>query len=199
MFPLQKKGRAPNVYVEPFPNGFTGIAYFTGLDIEIFDSETMTKINESGCYGMNPKPRHANSFNNEQGLKTVSDTEYNRRLEWKEKFGGATDEEEIVVGGTVAVNPFDIPQSLVLFLEEAFFLHHYIHCLDIRDLNDESIPTELLWSRFCELKKTFVESFVAFLYLKSKNWVVKSGIKFGGDFREYFVITMAWTQLMSSF
>lgn len=76
-------------------------------------------------------------------------------------------------------------ESVVLFLEEAFFLHHQIKCLEIRDIDDKIIPTGDLWKRFCNLKELFIDSYVSYLYLKSKNWVIKPGIKFGGDFCEF--------------
>ncbi|XP_037710092.1 tRNA-splicing endonuclease subunit Sen2-1 isoform X4 [Drosophila subpulchrella] len=36
-----------------------------------------------------------------------------------------------------------------------------------------------------KLNERFVENLACYLYLKSKNWVIKSGIKFGGDFLIY--------------
>lgn len=185
---IKRKGRARCFTVKPFPTDIAVVAYFTGLDVEVFDERSIKSLYESGCYGLNPKPRQVMSFNQQQKMKCMTEVEYNRRLEWREKFGNSQDEEsaeKVLVGDKALPDPFCLPHSLVLFLEEAFFLHHTIKCLEIRDLDDRPMATEELWGNLCKLKETFVETFVAFLYLKSKNWVLKSGIKFGGDFREF--------------
>lgn len=73
--------------------------------------------------------------------------------------------------------------SLVLFLEEAFFLHHSMKCLRIVDLlNDTELDTETVWQHFCRIKPNFIVHYVAYVFLRSKNWVVKGGLKFGGHF-----------------
>lgn len=185
MFAIKRKGRNRNFIVKPFPNDSVSVAYFTGIDFEVFENHSVEAIYESGCYGLNPKPRQAVTFNKQQSVKCISEAEYDRHSEWREKFGGSsttTDDEIILVGDKTLPDPFKIPQSLVLFLEEAFFLHHSISCLEIRDLDDRPIASAEIWEKLCKLKPTFVECFVAYLYLKSKNWVIKSGMKFGGDF-----------------
>lgn len=75
-------------------------------------------------------------------------------------------------------------ESLVLFPEEALFLHHSLRCLRIFNLNDKVLDTIELCQIFLRLKPRFVELYVAYVYLRSKNWVVKCGLKFGGDFRK---------------
>lgn len=150
MFPIQSKGRHRNVTVKPFPSNVSATAYFTGLDVEIFEQASIKTLYTEGCYGMNPKPRHV-------------------------RESGAIVSDESVVGS----------HSLVLFPEEALFLHQHVNCLEIRDLEDKPIHTERLWKIFCNLKESFVECYIAYLYLKSKNWVIKSGIKFGGDYCEF--------------
>lgn len=179
MLPIQKKGRAKFIDVKPFPSDIFAIGYFTGIDIEIFDKSSIKTIYESGCYGLNPRPRQALMHNKK--LKTVTEAELKRREEWREMFSDAVDSEALPV-------PFSISQSLVLFPEEAFFLQHTINCLEVRDLDDRPFSTAEMWSKFCNLKESFVECFVAYLYLKSKNWVIKSGMKFGGDFCKFRLI-----------
>lgn len=176
MIPIQKKGRAKFFNITPFPINVSATGYFTGLDVEIFDKNSIKVIYESGCYGMNPKPRQALLKNKQPKIKTEAETK--REEEWREMFSNQDPVEGIIPSS------FNIPQSLVLFLEEAFFLHHTIDCLDIQNIDDRPISTEDLWTKFCKLKEKFVECFVAYLYLKSKNWVIKSGMKFGGDFCE---------------
>jgi hypothetical protein len=168
MLPIQKKSRAKFFNVKPFPSDIIAKGIFTGLDVEIFYKTSIKALYESGCYGLNPKPRQA--LMNREGA--VTDAAMRREGEWREMFG---DDDEI----------FSIPQSSVLFLEEAFFLHHTMKCLEIQDIDENKMTTEDIWIKFSRLKENFVESFVAYLYLKSKNWVIKPGMKFGGDFREF--------------
>lgn len=165
MLPIQKKSRAKFFNVKPFPSDIAVIGIFTGLDVEIFDKTTIKAIYEQGCYGMNPKPRQAVMKKQIE----PSEAAVRREEEWRKMFC----DDEI---------SFKIEQSSVLFLEEAFFLHHTLKCLIIQDIDENEITTEDLWTSFCRLKENFVECFVAFLYLKSKNWVIKPGMKFGGDF-----------------
>jgi hypothetical protein len=167
MLPIQKKSRAKFFNVKPFPSDITAVGVFTGLDVEVFDKTSVKALYEAGCYGLNPKPRQA--LKNREG--TVTDAATRREEEWREMFG---DNES-----------FSIPKSSVLFLEETFFLHHTIKCVEVQDIDENKMTTEDIWMRFCRLKEKFVESFVAYLYLKSKNWVIKPGMKFGGDFREF--------------
>lgn len=73
-------------------------------------------------------------------------------------------------------------QPIILFPEEAFFLHNHIKCLMVRDIDDKIISADDLWKKYCGIKENFVDCYVAYLYFKSKNWVVKVGTKFGGNF-----------------
>lgn len=73
---------------------------------------------------------------------------------------------------------------LHLFLEEAFFLYHTLKCLRIMDLDDRELKTEDILKKFCEVKPDFIIKYVSYVFLRSKNWIVKSGLKFGGDFRK---------------
>lgn len=77
-------------------------------------------------------------------------------------------------------------ESLNLYLEEAFFLHHSLKCLTITDFfeNVELTTNEIL-TRFCSVKHNFITSFVVYQYYRSQNWVVNCGLKYGGDFRKF--------------
>jgi tRNA-splicing endonuclease subunit Sen2 len=186
MNPVKKRRRLPNYGVKPFPIDEKAEGIFTGLDVEIFDKKSMKILTEAGCYGFNSKPRQTIAFYDKQPVVKVSPDEYQRKLEWKEKFGAedcgkliSVDDEELLS------EPFDIPKSLILLPEEAFFLIHQIKCLEVKDLNEKVVTAEQLWKFYCEAKYDFVETYVAYLYLKSKNWVIKAGTKFGGNFLLY--------------
>lgn len=174
LFLAPKRRRLKNFNVKPFPTDCKLIGTFTGLDVEIFDKNSIKLINECGNYGNN-----ALNYRHQQ-IKSdgkVSQNDYQRKLKWKEKYLGRNEDNVIT-----ASDPFPISQSHVLILEEAMFLHKKLNCLEIRDLDENLMTTENLWKDFCDLKHNFVECYVGYLYLKSKNWVIKSGIKFGGHF-----------------
>lgn len=191
MLPVEKKSRLRNIKTpKPFPSDNQRIVgYFTGSDVEVFDEGSIKTLEETS-FGLDPKPRQMTFHQQRSMVRRSTEADYKRRLDLSEKLSNSKDEssvsggEMIMVGRNVIPNPFPIPRSMVLFLEEAFFLHHTLNQLEVRDLEDKPLTTEELWLKFCKLKSTFVECFVSYLYLKSKCWVVKGGIKFGGDFGE---------------
>lgn len=77
-------------------------------------------------------------------------------------------------------------ETLLLGLEEACLLGYYLGVLEIRDMlgNELSWPAYVQAALDCD--RQFVYKLASYLYLKSKNWIIKSGIKFGGDFRKLF-------------
>jgi tRNA intron endonuclease, catalytic C-terminal domain/tRNA intron endonuclease, N-terminal domain len=167
----------------------TCTGYFTGLSVEIFDPLTIQQIYQNGCYGKGSMSRSApKSCNSTSSMETISRQQHQRRQIWREKFfPDRSSRGEVLIGthgvGECVDNLFPVPETLVLFLEEAFFLHDNLKFLEIRNLDDEPMTTDVILSRFCELSPNFLKNFAAYLYLKKKNWVIKSGIKFGGDFR----------------
>ncbi|EFA08240.1 tRNA-splicing endonuclease subunit Sen2 [Tribolium castaneum] len=74
-------------------------------------------------------------------------------------------------------------ESVNLGLEEAFFLATAINCLDVYD--EVCLSPEQLWEVFKKSDKYFAQNYIAYYYFRAKNWVVKPGIKFGGDFLLY--------------
>lgn len=187
---FEKKIRAKIYKGQPFPKEVS-VGYFTGGDVEIFNESQCKKLNDNGAFGMNPKPRQILMANHQQGIRTMSESEFQTRLMMKEKFECVQDEAEELIqleDGELRPNPFKISNSSVLFLEEAFFLCKFAELLEIRDLNNQIISTCDLWMKFCRLKENFVECMVAYLFLRSRNWVIKPGLKFGGDFRKLITI-----------
>lgn len=86
-------------------------------------------------------------------------------------------------------DPFPIEDTLALFPEEAFFLHFSLRCLKILNFDQtHEYTTEEALEKFCNMNPKFIERFVVYHFYRSKNWVVRSGLKFGGDFRKSFYI-----------
>ncbi|XP_050740920.1 uncharacterized protein LOC108035070 isoform X2 [Drosophila biarmipes] len=80
----------------------------------------------------------------------------------------------------------DEDETLLLGLEESCFLAYYLNTLEISDLAGSSMDFQAFIEAAQQLNERFVESLACYLCLKSKNWVIKSGIKFGGDFHSNF-------------
>ena len=73
-------------------------------------------------------------------------------------------------------------ESLLLFPEEAFFLQYFLNCLEIRRTDQSLMTDEECLLEFTRIHPQFLTYFAVYTYLRSKNWVIKSGIKFGGDY-----------------
>ncbi|XP_067622713.1 tRNA-splicing endonuclease subunit Sen2 [Eurosta solidaginis] len=76
-------------------------------------------------------------------------------------------------------------ECLTLELEESGFLAYFLGVLSICDFEDQ----EIQWTEFAHAAKSlypnYLENLAAYMYLKSKGWIIKSGIKFGGNFLIY--------------
>jgi tRNA-splicing endonuclease subunit Sen2 len=185
MIPAPKRRKLRNFDVKPFPTDCKLIGTFTGLDVEVFDQNSIKLLSQCGNYGNNAINYRQRQLYSEEKIPIVSQNDYQRKLRWNEKYLHETSSQEqklIKVEESIVPDPFPITQSHVLILEEAMFLHKELKCLEIKDMDDNLMTTEDLWKEFCDLKHNFVECYVGYLYLKSKNWVIKSGIKFGGHF-----------------
>lgn len=80
---------------------------------------------------------------------------------------------------------FPICEALHLTLEEAFFLSYGLGCLQVIDLFGNYLALDGMWQLFCKSQKDFIPKYVVYHYFRSKGWVVKPGIKFGGDLLLY--------------
>lgn len=74
-------------------------------------------------------------------------------------------------------------------LEEAFFLSHAINVLNVYH-DEEILSSECMWRKFQSITSNFIPKYVAYHHFRSKGWVVKPGIKFGGDYSKYEYINL---------
>ncbi|GIL92732.1 hypothetical protein Vretifemale_20236 [Volvox reticuliferus] len=83
-----------------------------------------------------------------------------------------------------------------LTLEEAFFMHYVLRCLEVYELQPGSpipasaenvrlLDTEKLWRACRAIRSNFVTSYAAYHHLKSKGWIPRSGLLYGVDFVVY--------------
>ncbi|CAA7405795.1 unnamed protein product [Spirodela intermedia] len=70
--------------------------------------------------------------------------------------------------------------------EEAFYLAHALSCLKISDASGgQLMDAEQLLKHIRSSRETFPDLYMAYAHLRSKNWVVRSGIQYGVDFVAY--------------
>ncbi|KAL0871213.1 hypothetical protein ABMA27_004984 [Loxostege sticticalis] len=83
------------------------------------------------------------------------------------------------------LNKIKIPEKLMLTLCEAFFLSYGLGCLQILNSDEKILSTDQCWDLFLETDKKFIPKYVVYHYFRSKGYIVKSGVKFGGDYLLY--------------
>ncbi|XP_050081519.1 uncharacterized protein LOC126568887 [Anopheles aquasalis] len=139
---------------------------FTGFSVEIVDPDSIRNLCLNGGFGQGLFSR---SF---PACITNSSETNRRRKRPVESISGKN-------------HPAGSNEPLSLFLEEAFFLMHKLNILRIKTNSEKELSVSEVFAKFRSIKKDFVASYCAYLYLKSKNWVVKCGLKFGGDYVIY--------------
>lgn len=174
MIKFEKKSRSKDWKTATFPS-VTAVGYFTGGDVEVFNPIHYKILSDQGTFGLNPRPRQIVMLNQQQQTRQFF-RETNDEEEKEEHMQLETQE--------IHEDTLETPNTIILFLEEAFFLCKFIECLEIYDFNEQKISLEKLWHAFYRLKDNFVECLVAYVFLKSRNWMIKPGLKFGGDFRK---------------
>lgn len=77
---------------------------------------------------------------------------------------------------------FPIREALHLTFEETFFLMFGLGCLQVIHFDGSLFDINNAWLYFCKEKTDFLQKYVVYHFYRSKGWVVKPGIKYGGDF-----------------
>ncbi|BFI28699.1 tRNA-splicing endonuclease subunit Sen2 [Marchantia polymorpha subsp. ruderalis] len=80
-------------------------------------------------------------------------------------------------------------QFFQLALEEAFYLNYEMKCVRIYHQSHKEervlLSHDELWRLMLKKKQHFVQHYKAYSHMRSKRWVVLSGIQFGADFMAY--------------
>lgn len=80
---------------------------------------------------------------------------------------------------------FPVNETLHLTFEETFFLMYALGCLQLIHYDGSVFSISNAWNHFQMQDKYFVQKYVVYHYFRSKGWVVKPGLKYGGDFRKF--------------
>lgn len=80
------------------------------------------------------------------------------------------------------INKIKLPEKLILTAQESFFLLYGLGCLQIINFDNTVLSIEQCWELFTKSDHYFIEKYVVYHYFRSKGYIVKPGIKFGGDY-----------------
>ncbi|CAM6113461.1 unnamed protein product [Calypogeia fissa] len=105
---------------------------------------------------------------------------------------GKTYPPAVQLASSASTYPPAVPEEgihlLQLGLEEAFFLSYELKSIEIYCQTPEGrikLKHEDLWRLMERSKKRFAHYYKAYSHLRSKRWVVLSGIQYGADFMAY--------------
>ncbi|CAG9824840.1 unnamed protein product [Phaedon cochleariae] len=170
---------------------------FNGFSVTVNDEEDMKNIISMGYFGKANLSRNYPQFSSNSKVEILRYRQYERRKHWGTKGDNGALKKVIVVPDSDSDDDFftnlkpqyqidksGIRESVWLSLEEAFFLLHSVGCLDIREGNDYLNASDC-WKLFSETDAQFKYNYIVYYYFRAKNWVVKPGIKFGGDYLLY--------------
>ncbi|XP_056849773.1 tRNA-splicing endonuclease subunit Sen2-2 [Raphanus sativus] len=87
--------------------------------------------------------------------------------------------------GTLVLSPEKVKKWIQLSFEEALYLHYNLKCIKIY-LQGRCLEKEVdAWMYMRSKRPNFPIFFKAYSHLRSKNWVLRSGLQYGVDFVAY--------------
>lgn len=174
---------------------FKGV--YNGVSVIIEDDLEMKKIVSMGCFGKANLSKSYPSFKQNEKVAIIRQRQYSRRKVWGELLTPKQSKQIIVVPdsdeeqeyltnlkATYHIDSSNLKEKVWLTPEEAFFLNEVVSCLDIY-YKGEILPSQMSWDIFSESNKYFQFDYIAYSHFRAKNWVVKPGIKFGGDYCKF--------------
>ncbi|XP_057371982.1 tRNA-splicing endonuclease subunit Sen2-like [Daphnia carinata] len=78
----------------------------------------------------------------------------------------------------------DVSETSNLMVEEAFFLSYAIGCLQVK-FEEKFLNLDEIWDLFMKTTNNFLSRYLSYQHFRLSGWVVRSGLKFGGDFILY--------------
>lgn len=208
--PKPKRNKINDVY-QPLPlfedeagNPVKFSGHFNGAAVIVDNPKAMKMFYCNGYFGKASYSRGYPSFEDDnRKTQVIRRRLLDRRKKWGEKFHGSKRNKVIVTRDSESEEELEdyftnlrpvyeidcdlVKETLNLSLEEAFFLLDAIKCLELY-FEDKLLIAEETWIMFQETDKYFVQNYLVYYYFRSKNWVVKNGLKFGGDFRKLIFI-----------
>ncbi|KAJ8915013.1 hypothetical protein NQ315_015987 [Exocentrus adspersus] len=170
---------------------------FNGFSVVVEDEEDMKHLISMGYFGKANLSRSYPQFNQSK-TEIIRERQYCKRKELAEKFSDKKSRKKVIVvpdsdededyftnlQAKYQIDESGIKETVWLGLEEAFFLAGAVNCLNIY-YQGRCLGLDEAWSLFTTNDSNFIYNYVVYYYFRAKNWVVKPGIKFGGDFLLY--------------
>ncbi|KAI9560651.1 tR-splicing endonuclease subunit Sen2 [Daphnia sinensis] len=75
----------------------------------------------------------------------------------------------------------DVSETSNLMVEEAFFLSYVVGCLQVK-FEEKFLNLDEIWDLFMKTTNNFLSRYLSYQHFRLSGWVVRSGLKFGGDF-----------------
>ncbi|KAF5288312.1 hypothetical protein FQR65_LT12046 [Abscondita terminalis] len=167
-------------------------AYFDGFSVLVKDEDLIQQLHTKGCFG---KANLSRSYPKTR----PNDVEIIRKRVYdaRKRFPNSGSKKVVVVPNSDSEDDYFtnlkanycianscFKEKLALSLEEAFFLNTAIKCLNIHHQN-KILDGNSAWNLFVTTDRYFVQNYAAYHYFRSRNWIVKPGAKFGGDYLLY--------------
>ncbi|XP_044758646.1 tRNA-splicing endonuclease subunit Sen2 [Coccinella septempunctata] len=172
--------------------------FFDGFTVRIPEKQDKKSIVSMGCFGKGSLSKSFPTFDgSSEKPEIIRRRQMERRKKWSESNKTGEKRKIIVLPDSDDENDYftnlqatyDIDEcgdkeTTNLMLEEAFFLKNAIGCLDVHH-EDKILDDDRAWKLFSESDPFFQRNYAVYYHFRSKNWVVKPGIKFGGDYLLY--------------
>lgn len=175
---------------------------YNGVSVVMENADDMKNIISMGYFGKANLSRSYPQFMQADKIEIVRQRQYIRRKIWGESLSTKESKQVIVVPDSdgeenegyfsnlkpeYQIDHSGIKETVWLSPEEAFFLSEVVKCFDIFYEN-KILPPDKCWHTFSESNKYFQFNYVAYYHFRAKHWVVKPGIKFGGDYCKSLLI-----------
>lgn len=172
---------------------FKGV--FNNFCVIIEDEQDMKNIISMGYFGKANLSRSYPQFNQSK-TEIIRARQYERRKDWAKMYSDQKSKRKVIVVPDsdeekedyfvnlqphYQIDESNIKETVWLSIEESFFLASAVKCLDIYYEN-KCLSLDKIWSMFSTDDSYFIQNYIVYYYFRAKNWVVKPGIKFGGDF-----------------
>jgi tRNA-intron lyase len=156
-------------------------AELVGEGARVGDPGSARMLSEMGFFG----ELRAKVEEKKESLVVVEDFDPRRPSELRddeeEKSGGSSETERDGTDGGRT------PERVLLLADcEALFLAKALGCLLVAEKGEKDpLTLDRLWKHFSDLSEDFPLRYAVYHHFRSKNWVVKDGTKYGGDFLLY--------------
>lgn len=193
--PRAKKQKRKDAAEDTSQTKVTG--YFNGFSVVLEITKDAHTIVDFESFGKGSLSRGLPGYH--EDVPIIRKRQFSRRKEWAQKFSCSKKTKKVIVvpdsdsenetyfqnlKPEFQLDSSGLEETINLTMTEAYFLLKYKKCLDIIHSNEIMSP-EKCWETFRELDSYFVQDYICYHHFKSKNWVVKPALKFGGDYCKF--------------